>query len=464
MLNLLTLAPKKEKQERQVKYMARFCANCGVQITEGKKFCAGCGQNIEEPQPAQRTQAVQQPYPPVQQQQYIQQPQYQQPYYAEPVKKKRKVPLPVKILLGFAAVVCVIIAVALLVTGNTAKQDFIKIGKDKIPSVKLILGEERKVAGVSSSVDKNGVAKKVIEYSVAKDQNSEMFKYAQALYDEYGFVNITDNDFTGPTGTDFEFAKESVEKDCVVIVRIDYDLDGYTVTLVQGEGTMTDNSTPEQNQPTGEDAGSTAAPLSTNTPVTAAPFSTNTPATDQPVTTDTGSNSGGADRVTGDILKLFGGGTYHMEMIERDSGIDMVIYAKGGMTAISFETEDMYYHIVNRDDKSYVIMYELETIFVSEFTDDISVPSANEIDSLTYVAGGSDEFMGRTYRFDEYSAPLGVRTQYFMDGATLKGIRTISTDGSISEMEIIALDNDVPADIFDIPDLPMYDLYGEPIE
>ena len=428
--------------------MARFCGNCGAQITEGKKFCAGCGKNIEELQPVQQTQTVQQPYQPVQQQtEPAGQQQYQQPYTAAPAKKKRKVPLPVIILLSFAAVVCVIIAVALLVTDNTAKQDFIKIGKDEVPSVKLILGEERKVTGVTSSTE-NGFAKKVIEYSVAKDQNSEMLKYAQALYDDYGFVNITDNDFTGPTGTDFEFAKESVEKGCVVIVRIDYDLNGYTVTLVQGEGTITnnDNSDTPNPTPTGED-------------VTTVP--TDTPVTETPVAE---TSAGGAERVTDGILELFSSGTYHIEMIEPDSGVEMVVYIKDGMTAMLFEADGISYHIVSRDNKTYMIVYDLETILVSDYVEDTNVPNANEIDSLTYVTGGSDEFMGRTYRFDEYSTPSGERAQYFMDGGTLKGIRSIDTYGSITEMEVSAFDDDVPADIFDIPDFPLYDLLGNPIE
>jgi len=452
----MVTASKTKKSERKVKFMARFCANCGAQITEGKKFCASCGQNIEEPQPALQTQPVQTYQPvqqtaPAEQQQYMQQPQYQQPY--APTKKKRKVPLPVKILLGFVAVVCVIITVALLATGNTAKQDFIKIGKDEVPSVKYILGEERKVIGVSSSVEKNGVVKKVIEYSVAKDQNSEMFQYAQALYDDYGFVNITDNDFTGSTGTDFEFAKESVEEGCLVIVRIDYDLEGYTITLVQGEGTFTnngDNGTFDPNQQTGENTTS---------------FSTDTHVIEPPVSSDPDDNSGSADRVTGDILRLFDSGTFHIKLIDPNSGVDTDVYIKGSMSAMSFETEGMSCRLVNKDNKSYMIMYALETVYVFDTTEeDTNVPGDNDIDSLTYVSGGTGEFMGRTYRYDEYSDPSGVRTQYFVDGGTLKGIRTTDTYSNVSEVEIFAFDNDVPADIFDIPDFPMYDLFGEPIE
>ena len=142
------------------------------------------------------------------------------------------------ILLALVVVIVVSIIVAFLVTGNTAKQDYIKIGKDEVPSVKLILGEERNITGVSSSVT-NGVRTKEIKYSVTEHQSEEMFRYAQALVDNYGFYSLNDSDFTGDRGYGFEFAKESSEDGYIVIVRIDYDRSGYTITLSRGVGTLT---------------------------------------------------------------------------------------------------------------------------------------------------------------------------------------------------------------------------------
>ena len=99
--------------------MARFCSNCGAQITEGKKFCANCGTKVEDQQiaPPQPQMPQQQPMP---QPQYQYQPQYQQPYqqpYAQPYapipRKKSKAPL----IAGIAGGVLVIaLAVVLVVT------------------------------------------------------------------------------------------------------------------------------------------------------------------------------------------------------------------------------------------------------------------------------------------------------------------------------------------------------------
>jgi len=121
------------------------------------------------------------------------------------------------------------------VVGNTAQQDFIKIGSDEVPSVKFILGEERQVTGISSSTNPQG-SEKVIKYRVAQNQKEDMMIYALTLLAEYGYTNITDYDFTGPTGTDFKFAKESVQDGYIVVVKIDYDYNGYTITLTYSKG------------------------------------------------------------------------------------------------------------------------------------------------------------------------------------------------------------------------------------
>ena len=81
--------------------MARFCAECGAQITEGKKFCKYCGAKIEILQPAmQYPPPVQQfqPAPPAWQPPPQPQPQYQQPqpqYQPPPQPQPYAAPAPV---------------------------------------------------------------------------------------------------------------------------------------------------------------------------------------------------------------------------------------------------------------------------------------------------------------------------------------------------------------------------------
>ena len=245
--------------------MARLCSRCGAQIGDATKFCITCGAAIEQqynqqPQAWQRPpqygqpQAWQQP-PQYGQQQPPRQPPQQPPRYGQPYQqyqqqgqpyppqtgaapqKKRRVPLALIIVIGVVVLLGLTVGVIMLVTGNTASLDKIKIGKDEVPSVKFVLGEERNVSGVSTSIE-NGVTKKEIKYSVSENQNEEMYTYAVALTSDYGYFRLNDNDFTGTSGHNFQFAKESVEDGYLVIVRIDYDRYGYTITLSRGTGTL----------------------------------------------------------------------------------------------------------------------------------------------------------------------------------------------------------------------------------
>jgi len=257
--------------------MAKFCTECGAQIKDTAKFCPSCGTTVvqieqteqieQTAQPQLQVQqeipAIPQQQPPLQnpqpqpiQQQYQQpyQPQYQQPpqqqYPFAPVQTKKK---------GKGLKIFIIIFILLVVLGGggffafmaingnipflggstvNADADFFKIGKDEVPSVKYILGETRNIASVNSSVS-GGVTEKVIVYKTESNQNNEMYEYASALTNYHGYYALNDNDFTGSNGTGFQFAAHSVENGYVVIVRIDYNTSGYTLTIKRGTGTLT---------------------------------------------------------------------------------------------------------------------------------------------------------------------------------------------------------------------------------
>lgn len=224
-----------------------FCTNCGAKLNEGAKFCASCGRFqavVQQAQPAYQAPKIQQAQP-AQDRQYIQHDnqQYVSSNSAAPKKKSRLL-----LILGLsgAGVVAIVVTIILIVNGvlgvlrDTAALDLYEIGNDEVPSVKFILGEERTVIGVSSSSNSDGMKERVIVYAAKTDvsTNDDMIRYATALCDDYGFYRINDNDFSGETGTDFRFGKESVDKGNLIIVCIDYDISGYTITLIRDEGTM----------------------------------------------------------------------------------------------------------------------------------------------------------------------------------------------------------------------------------
>jgi len=112
------------------------------------------------------------------------------------------------------------------------------MGKDEVPSVRYVLGADREITGVSNSVE-DGISIKVVQYRASENPSEDMRRYVQALTDSYGFYNFNGEDFSGDQGIDFEYAKVSVESGYVIVVRIDYDSNGYTITYKRGLGSLT---------------------------------------------------------------------------------------------------------------------------------------------------------------------------------------------------------------------------------
>ena len=347
--------------------MAKFCKNCGAQLDDNAPFCPGCGTATsippgpapQQPTPPQQPYAPppQQPTPPQQQyappqqqptppqQQYAPPPQQYAPPPQQPVPPQQQyapaaqgqyapppqqgypqqgAPVPVApkkgfskglmIVIGIAALIVVGVVVAVLVLGGNKNKDFFEIGGDKVPTVAYILGEARTISGLNSSTSR-GTAELVVTYSVSKDQGSEMEEYAQALMDDFDFINVNGFDFSGKKGSDIQFAKVSDnDDDYVVVVAIDYDTKGYTLTITRGKGTINVGpSDPTSTDPTTTDP--TSDPTSTD-PTTSDP--TSDPTSQDP-------SQPGANEV--DIIVpgiLAGGKTVEAAQANAPSGVTVV--------------------------------------------------------------------------------------------------------------------------------------------
>jgi hypothetical protein len=214
--------------------MESFCTNCGASLAENAKFCKNCGHAAGPPIP--------QPQPPAGQP--VWQAQSQQQYAAPTAQKKKKSKL--KIILPIVGAVLVGIALLLIFvvlpfTMNTmAERDFYSIAANDVPTVKYILGEKRTVAGVSTATRSDGYQEQIITYKSegGVSAGQDMLAYATGICDSHGFYSINDNNFSGVTGKGFRFAKLSNTEGNLVIVQIDYDMGGYTITLLHGAGTL----------------------------------------------------------------------------------------------------------------------------------------------------------------------------------------------------------------------------------
>ena len=76
-----------------------FCGNCGTEVKEGVKFCPSCGQVAIQDVPPQSVQLIQPPYG--------------QPVVAQiKKKKKRRFPIPLRVL-------CIVLVIAIIATPLT---------------------------------------------------------------------------------------------------------------------------------------------------------------------------------------------------------------------------------------------------------------------------------------------------------------------------------------------------------
>jgi len=222
--------------------MAKFCINCGAGLDEAAKFCPGCGtQTVAAATPPA---PVPEPYP----QPYPQYPQpAAQPYApmaeTRPKKKRTGLIIALSVFGGLAALVALIIVVAASTVSKAAKADYYEIGGDRIPSIKLALGETRKLTGTQASIE-NGVAMKQYTYAEpGRDQALEMSAYLTYLREKDGFLLLTDAAFTVPEAW-CKLGRNAAGEGYIIVVQIEYDRSGYIITLVREPGEITPN-TPE---------------------------------------------------------------------------------------------------------------------------------------------------------------------------------------------------------------------------
>ena len=124
--------------------------------------------------------------------------------------------------------------IAFFITGNTANADEYKLGNDTIRSIKSVV-EKRTVSSVSSEIA-NGISIKKIKYS-SNTVQEDLVKYTQYLRNEGGFVLTKNMDLTVVPSI-IELTKKSNETGKIVMMIIDYDMFGYTITIKKGEGTL----------------------------------------------------------------------------------------------------------------------------------------------------------------------------------------------------------------------------------
>ena len=142
-----------------------------------------------------------------------------------------------KIILGLVVIVVCAVAILFFVTGNAAKLAEYKFGPDKVASVNAVIGEQRKVSGVTSSIS-NGVQQKQYTYeseSVVKDLTT----YTLHLRNN-GWIVTKSYDLAAGNG-EAQLGIESADKGKILIMSIVFEPNKYAIKITKADGQLTRN-------------------------------------------------------------------------------------------------------------------------------------------------------------------------------------------------------------------------------
>ena len=109
---------------------------------------------------------------------------------------------------------------------------------------------------------------------------------------------------------------------------------------------------------------------------------------------------------------------------------------------------------IARDGKIYDFIAGLDGFYIlSDMSDSFFGNPEDETEGITFSRKGMTEFNGRMTHYERYIFADGDIKYFFFDGALLVGTRINSTlFESTTDTIIYALDNNVPDDVFEIPE------------
>lgn len=137
----------------------------------------------------------------------------------------------------WVSILLVTVMALLSACGSAGKLTEYELGADKVPSINAVIGETRKVTGVSTGTD-NGVQYKQYTYQSALVED-DLAIYTNYLR-ENGWLVTKDYDLTTGKG-EAQLAKESVDDGNILIISIAFDSGEYAIRFNKLEGELTPN-------------------------------------------------------------------------------------------------------------------------------------------------------------------------------------------------------------------------------
>lgn len=163
------------------------------------------------------------------------------------------------------------------------------------------------------------------------------------------------------------------------------------------------------------------------------------------------------DRLAKVYTDMMKSGKYYMKYrttieIEGQKEVaEMEIAVNGDDSAIISSMSGGKSHIVNKEDKTYLIDYDTKSVLVigsgmmMEDMDDADI----DTEGLTYKGDGHGEFLGKNLFYEEYTTETGA-IKYYFDGKKFVGMEILE-EGVTQILEILEMGADYPSDIFTVP-------------
>ena len=154
---------------------------------------------------------------------------------------------------------------------------------------------------------------------------------------------------------------------------------------------------------------------------------------------------------TESFLKIFASGNYHMKASVTEDGVksDMEVFAKDGKIASIITSQGETIRMVLRDNKTYLIMDSVKMILVTPMQD-TSEAGAVDTSKMSFTGSGTANFAGKNLPYEEYTEDH-EKSQFFIDGSKLAGIRSIIAGGKPTDTVISILDQNVQDSAFTVP-------------
>ena len=151
------------------------------------------------------------------------------------------------------------------------------------------------------------------------------------------------------------------------------------------------------------------------------------------------------------FIKIFASGTYHMKASMTAAGVktDMEVFTKGGRIASVMSSQGETARMVMKDNKTYIIMDSAKMILVTPIQEG-SDTGAVDTSKMAFTGSGTANFAGKNLPYEEYTSG-SEKTQFFIDGNKLAGMRTIVPGEGNVDTVISVLDQNVPDSAFNIP-------------